>query len=108
MRLGGEDRVELTLGIAEHTGQDPETIERDSDRDRWFTADEAKDYGIIDEVIPEPPGGAHLDPEAAAQAVGEAIVRNLDELVGKDVEVLVEERREKYYAMGEWEERVDA
>lgn len=37
--------------IAEHTGQTPEQIEADSDRDRWFTAEEAKDYGIIDRVI---------------------------------------------------------
>jgi len=73
-----------------------------------LTAADLADSGIIDEVVPEPPGGAHLDPESAARAVGEAIVRNLDELVGKDPEVLVRERREKYYAMGEWEERVDA
>ena len=37
--------------IAEHTGQPIETIETDSDRDRWFTAEEASDYGIIDKVI---------------------------------------------------------
>ena len=37
--------------IAFHTGRTPEEIERDSDRDRWFTADEAKAYGIIDHVI---------------------------------------------------------
>ncbi len=37
--------------IAFHTGQPVERIEVDSDRDRWFTADEAKDYGFIDEVI---------------------------------------------------------
>src|SRR5215204_5458289 len=37
--------------IAEHTGQTVEQITLDSDRDRWFTADEAKDYGIIDHVI---------------------------------------------------------
>ena len=37
--------------IADHTGQDVDQIETDSDRDRWFTADEAKDYGIIDKVI---------------------------------------------------------
>ena len=37
--------------IAEHTGQSFETIETDSDRDRWFTAEEAKDYGLIDKVI---------------------------------------------------------
>jgi ATP-dependent Clp protease protease subunit len=37
--------------IAMHTGQPIERIEADSDRDRWFTADEAKDYGFIDQVI---------------------------------------------------------
>ena len=37
--------------IAHHTGQTPEQINTDSDRDRWFTADEAKDYGIVDSVI---------------------------------------------------------
>ncbi|HMJ78999.1 MAG TPA: ATP-dependent Clp protease proteolytic subunit [Iamia sp.] len=36
--------------IAEHTGQTVEQIEADSERDRWFTAAEAKDYGIIDQV----------------------------------------------------------
>ena len=37
--------------ISEHTGQTVEQIQEDSERDRWFTAAEAKDYGIIDEVI---------------------------------------------------------
>src|ERR1700680_3837049 len=37
--------------IAFHTGQPVEKIEADSDRDRWFTADEAREYGFIDEVI---------------------------------------------------------
>ena len=37
--------------VAFHTGQTPEQIEIDSDRDRWFTAAEAKDYGFIDHVI---------------------------------------------------------
>ncbi|MEY2571030.1 MAG: ATP-dependent Clp protease, protease subunit [Acidimicrobiaceae bacterium] len=37
--------------IAFHTGQTVEQIEADSDRDRWFKADEAKDYGMIDRVI---------------------------------------------------------
>jgi ATP-dependent Clp protease protease subunit len=36
--------------IALHTGQTVEQIDRDSDRDRWFTAEEAKDYGMIDKV----------------------------------------------------------
>ncbi len=37
--------------IAEHTGQSFESIERDSDRDRWFTAEEARDYGFVDHVV---------------------------------------------------------
>jgi ATP-dependent Clp protease, protease subunit len=37
--------------IAFHTGQNIERIEADSDRDRWFTAEEAREYGFIDEVI---------------------------------------------------------
>ncbi|WP_337061979.1 ClpP family protease [Kineococcus sp. G2] len=37
--------------IAEHTGQDVATVERDSQRDRWFTAEEAREYGIVDRVV---------------------------------------------------------
>ncbi|MGH8892294.1 MAG: ATP-dependent Clp protease proteolytic subunit [Actinomycetes bacterium] len=37
--------------IAQHTGQTIEAIERDSDRDRWFTADEAREYGMVDQVV---------------------------------------------------------
>ena len=37
--------------IAEHTGQDLATIARDADRDRWFTAEEARDYGFVDRVL---------------------------------------------------------
>jgi ATP-dependent Clp protease protease subunit len=37
--------------IAFHTGQTVEQIERDSDRDRWFTAEEAKEYGFVDQVV---------------------------------------------------------
>jgi ATP-dependent Clp protease, protease subunit len=47
--------------VAFHTGQSPENIEADSDRDRWFTAEEAKDYGFIDKVIT----GAAQVPEGA-------------------------------------------
>ena len=41
----------LQQRIADHTGQSIEKIEMDSDRDRWFTAEEASEYGIIDKVI---------------------------------------------------------
>jgi ATP-dependent Clp protease protease subunit len=37
--------------ISQHTGQSVEQVERDADRDRWFTAEQAKDYGFIDHVV---------------------------------------------------------
>ena len=37
--------------IAEHTGQPLDRVERDSLRDRWFTAEEAKDYGFVDQIL---------------------------------------------------------
>jgi ATP-dependent Clp protease, protease subunit len=40
----------MAQSIAEHTGQTVEQIEKDSERDRWFTAEEAREYGIIDHV----------------------------------------------------------
>ena len=36
---------------AEHTGQSEETISRDGDRDRWFSAEEAREYGMVDRVV---------------------------------------------------------
>jgi ATP-dependent Clp protease, protease subunit len=47
------ERVGITLTrlIAEHTGQSAATVEMDSRRDRWFNAEEARDYGIIDHIL---------------------------------------------------------
>ena len=44
--------------IAQHTGQTVEQIEKDSDRDRWFTAEEAKEYGFVDHVFTKRRPGA--------------------------------------------------
>lgn len=44
-------RAELYEIIAQHSGQDVKRIEKDSDRDYWMTADEAREYGMIDEVL---------------------------------------------------------
>lgn len=46
-----ELRTELYEILAEHSGKSPETIEKDSDRDYWMRADQAKEYGLIDEVL---------------------------------------------------------
>jgi ATP-dependent Clp protease protease subunit len=44
-------KIEMAKLIAEHTGQPLEQIQADSERDRWFTADQAKDYGFVDHVV---------------------------------------------------------
>jgi ATP-dependent Clp protease protease subunit len=46
-------KKQLAALIAEHTGQTVDQIEADSDRDRWFTADQAKEYGFVDHVVEE-------------------------------------------------------
>ena len=49
--LNKQMRKELYDILAQHTGQDFKTIEKDSDRDNWMTAEEAKAYGLVDEVL---------------------------------------------------------
>ncbi len=44
-------RVELNQVLVDHTGQEMQRIEDDTERDFWMTADEAKGYGVIDEVL---------------------------------------------------------
>ncbi|MGH1493682.1 MAG: ClpP family protease, partial [Acidimicrobiales bacterium] len=44
-------KQEMAELIAEHSGQTADKINEDSDRDRWFSAEEAKDYGLLDHVI---------------------------------------------------------
>ena len=44
-------REELNEVLADHTGQEMTRIEDDTERDFWMTASEAKDYGVIDEVL---------------------------------------------------------
>jgi ATP-dependent Clp protease, protease subunit len=55
IRIQAEQILYLKRILAErtalHTGQTVEQVERDSDRDRWFTAEQAKDYGFIDHVV---------------------------------------------------------
>jgi acetyl-CoA carboxylase carboxyl transferase subunit alpha len=59
--------------------------------------------GIADEVIPEPPGGAHSDWDATAKHVKDALRRHLDELRGFDPQTLARERQAKFEAIGDWE-----
>jgi len=49
------DKETLIQIFSRHTGQDPERIRRETERDRYYTAHEAKDYGLVDEVLVQPP-----------------------------------------------------
>ncbi|MFO7303443.1 MAG: acetyl-CoA carboxylase carboxyltransferase subunit alpha [Acidobacteriota bacterium] len=64
------------------------------------TAPDLLELGIIDEIVPEPPGGAHQDPKAAAARVDEVLVRHLRELRDLDVPTLLDRRYAKFRSMG--------
>lgn len=65
-----------------------------------ITAQDLLELKLIDGIVPEPPGGAHRDPEEAIQAVGETISRALSEMLPLSRDELKRQRREKYLAMG--------
>ncbi len=64
------------------------------------TAQDLKESGVIDTIVSEPLGGAHRDPDAAIQFLGNAINEALDALIGADADTLRRNRREKFLAMG--------
>ena len=65
-----------------------------------ITADDMMRFGVIDQIVTEPPGGAHRDPAAAIASTGEAIANALEELAGLDRETVRRQRREKFLAIG--------
>jgi len=69
-----------------------------------ITAPELVELGVVDEIVPEPVGGAHVNHEASAKSLQEALVRNLEELRRYRPEKLVRRRREKFLSMGEFTE----
>ncbi len=69
-----------------------------------ITARDLKGFGIIEEIIPEPKGGAHRDPAAAAESIREALWNHLQELSAMTPEQLIEDRYRKFRAIGEFAE----
>ena len=65
-----------------------------------LTAQDLKGFGIVDQVVPEPTGGAHRDPAATVAAVDEAVGAALAPLLALSAEALRAARRDKYLAMG--------
>jgi acetyl-CoA carboxylase carboxyl transferase subunit alpha len=67
-----------------------------------ITAGDLMELDLIDEIVPEPEGGAHLDHEAAAQLLDPVLARSLNELVRLPVPQLLERRYEKFRRMGQF------
>ncbi|MEO8880473.1 MAG: acetyl-CoA carboxylase carboxyltransferase subunit alpha [Gemmatimonadaceae bacterium] len=95
--------VEGCAAILWKDGKSTEMKERAAKALR-ITAPELMELGVIDEIVPEPVGGAHVNHEASARSLQEALVRNLEELRRFRPEKLVRRRREKFLAMGEFTE----
>ena len=65
-----------------------------------LTAEDLLTLGVIDEIIPEPPGGAHRAREEVMAQLGAVLEKNLNELMALDASRLIKNRHEKYLAMG--------
>src|SRR3984885_2968400 len=87
--------VEGCAAILWKDGKSTEMKERAAKALR-ITAPELMELGVIDEIVPEPVGGAHVNHEASARSLQEALVRNLEELRRFRPEKLVRRRREKF------------
>jgi len=69
-----------------------------------LTAKHLMDLGIIDRIIPEPPGGAHRDPPVTAETLGRAIYEEVKYLQHQNTRALLERRLQKYMNMGYFEQ----
>ena len=69
-----------------------------------LTAPDLQQFGIIDRIIPEPTGGAHRAPIDMFETLKNIFVEELKKLMSKDLQTLVQERRDKFAGMGVWTE----
>lgn len=70
-----------------------------------LTADSLLELGIIDEIVPEPPGGAHRDYEAVMAGLKKVLIRQVERLKRFSVKKLAEKRFEKYSRIGRFDKR---
>lgn len=72
------------------------------------TAEDAVNLGIAEAIIPEPEGGAHNDPETAAENISDFLVKSLNSKMKKDIDVLLNERYNKFRKIGVFAENASA
>jgi acetyl-CoA carboxylase carboxyl transferase subunit alpha len=69
-----------------------------------ITADSLDEFGLIDEILPEPLGAAHRDPGAMADVMRNALLKHLDDLDKLDLDQLLTERQERLAGFGQYKE----
>jgi acetyl-CoA carboxylase carboxyl transferase subunit alpha len=69
-----------------------------------ITADSLSEFGLIDEVLPEPLGAAHRDPAATAEVIRNALLKHLDEIDRVDMDTLLEARQQRLAGFGQFRE----
>jgi acetyl-CoA carboxylase carboxyl transferase subunit alpha len=69
-----------------------------------ITSSRLKKLGLVDEVIPEPLGGAHKDPEEVSAAIGDCIEKQLDDLEARTTDELLESRYQRLLSYGEFQD----
>jgi acetyl-CoA carboxylase carboxyl transferase subunit alpha len=95
--------IEGCAAILWKDGKSQEMKERAASALR-LTAEDLLKFQVIDEIVPEPVGGAHASHEDSARLLQQALIRHLDELRKYKPEKLVRRRREKFLQMGAFEE----
>ena len=95
--------IEGCAAILWKDGKSPAMKERAASALR-ITAQDLYELRVIDEIVPEPPGGAHANHEETAHALQQALLRHLEELRKYKPDKLVRRRREKYLRMGQYAE----
>ncbi|MGI9248896.1 MAG: acetyl-CoA carboxylase carboxyltransferase subunit alpha [Woeseiaceae bacterium] len=69
-----------------------------------ITASSLNDFGLVDEVLQEPLGGAHRNPKEMAEVIRNALLKSLDELDGLSIEQLLERRQQRLASFGQFKE----
>jgi len=69
-----------------------------------ITAPSLNEFGLVDEVLSEPLGGAHRSPKEMAEVIRNAVLKSLDELDGVSIELLLEQRQQRLAGFGQFKE----
>jgi acetyl-CoA carboxylase carboxyl transferase subunit alpha len=69
-----------------------------------ITAQSLNEFGLVDEVLAEPLGGAHRNPADMAEVIRNAVLKNLDELDGLSIEQVLEQRQQRLASFGQFKE----